>query len=126
MNKKGISPLVSTLLLIVTAIGIGILVMNWGRAELETRAVCSIDTEIKYVSLNDVPQVCYSGSGDNGFIKVLVENGPNINVDSLLFTAIGSSQIYNTALPDSKIEKGYSLQKLIPYNFDLFGKIKQS
>ncbi|GAF78861.1 unnamed protein product [marine sediment metagenome] len=125
MNKKAISPLLSTLVLIFLAIGVGIIVMNWGRTEIEVRAVCAVDTGIKIVELNSVPQACYFGSGENSFIKIVVENGPNIDVHSLLFTVIGSKKPYNTELANSFIEKGYTTQKEIPYNFDLFGKIKR-
>lgn len=35
MDKKGISPLTSTILLLVLSILIGVVVMNWGRAYIE-------------------------------------------------------------------------------------------
>jgi len=125
MNKRGISPLVSTIVLIMISIGIGFVVMNWGRTQLGEGARCAVDAEMKVVKLNGVPQVCYSGSGESGFIKILIENGANVDVGSLLVTIIGSKQPYNIELKDSAIEKGYTLQKEVPYNFDLFGKVKQ-
>jgi len=125
MNKKGISPLIATVVLIILAIGVGVIVMNWGRAELEVRSKCAVDTELKIVTLNNEPQICYSGSGDSGFIKFIVENGPNVDIGSLLFTSIGSKKPYNTELSGSSIEKGYTIQKTVPYNYNLFGDIKQ-
>ena len=35
MNKKGLSPLQSTIILVVVSIIIGIIVMSWGRAYVE-------------------------------------------------------------------------------------------
>ena len=124
MTKKGISPLVSTLILIILAIVIGIIVMNWGRAQLEAGAKCSIETNLKIVELNNAPQICYSAT-EKGFIKFIVENGANINIDSLQLRTIGTKDIYTTEVPQSKIEKGYTLQKIIPYSTEVFGKIKQ-
>ena len=125
MNKRAISPLVSTIILIILAIGIGIIVMNWGRAQLEAGAKCSIETDLKVVELNNLPQVCYSGSGDSGFIKFIVENGANTNIETIQLRVIGSEQIYTTDVEESSIEIGYTLQKIVPYNFNIFGKIRQ-
>jgi hypothetical protein len=125
MNKRAISPLVSTIILIVLAVGIGILVMNWGRAQLEAGAKCSIDTEMNIVTLNGIPQVCYSGSAENGFVKFILENGANTDIETIQIRIIGSKEVYLQELSDSAIEKGYTLQKIVPYNFDLFGGIRQ-
>ena len=125
MNKRGISPLVSTIVLIFLAIGIGVVVMNWGRAQLEASSKCAIETGMSIVKLNNIPQVCYSGSGESGFIKFIVENGANADIDAVRLRTIGSDEIYMLEVPDSSIEKGYTLQKVVPYNFDIFGKIKQ-
>lgn len=125
MNKKAISPLLSTILLILIAVGIGIIVMNWGRAHLEVGAKCAIDTEMKIVLLNNIPQICYAGSGESGYVSFIVENGVNIDIKAIQFRAIGKKQVYTTELADSSIEKGYTLMKTVPYNFDLFGDIRQ-
>jgi hypothetical protein len=99
--------------------------MNWGRAQLESVAKCSIRTDMEVVELNNVPQVCYSGTGEDGIIKFIVENGANIDIQSLQLRIIGTKEIYTTKLSDSFVEKGYTLQKVVPYNFNIFGKIRQ-
>ena len=124
MNKKGVSPLISTVILIIMAMGIGVLVMNWGRAQIEANAKCTLDTEWSIVELNNVPQICFSGT-ETGFVKFLVENGPNTNIEAIQLTAIGSKSPYNTLLLDSGIEKGFTLQKVVPYDFNTFGDIKK-
>ena len=125
MNKKAISPLASTIMLIVLAVGVGVVVMNWGRAELEAESKCPVDTQLQLLTLNNEYQLCYSGSGDNGIIKATLENGPNTNVHSILITIIGSNKPYNTNPADSAIEKGYAAQIVIPYDFTIFGDVKQ-
>lgn len=67
-NKKGVSPLIATVLLIAFAVALGAIVMNWGRAYVEDtqdfardssegQLKCSSDTdlsfEIKRVELNE-------------------------------------------------------------------------
>lgn len=124
-SKKGISPLVATVLLLFVAILLGILVMNWGRAQLEEASECTVDVGISFVELNKKPQICYSGSSSNGAITFIVENGVSTEVSSLQLRIIGTKDIYITELPDSEIDKGYSLMRTVPYDFNLFGDIRQ-
>lgn len=125
IGKRGISPLIATFLLLVMAVGLGILVMNWGRALVEEKARCSVDLELKLVELNKQPQMCVGGSGEYGYVTFIVENGYIADIKKLQFRAIGTKSIYTMDLPDSDIGKGSSLEKTIPYNFGLFGYPKQ-
>lgn len=124
-SKNGVSPLVATFGLLALAFGLGIVVMNWGRASLEERAACTVETSLNIIELNGVQQLCYGGKGDTGFITFMVENGPYVDIAKLQFRAIGSKRIYVTDLEESSIKKDYPLVKTVPYNFDLFGAIKQ-
>lgn len=123
--KKAVSPLVATVLLLVVAIIVGVLVMSWGRAQLEEASECTIDVGLIFVELNQEPQVCYSGGGAEGIITFIVENGARTSVEGLQLRIIGTKNIYTTDLPDSYIDRGYSLMKTIPYDFNLFGDIRQ-
>ena len=124
MNKKGISPLIATILLLLLAIGLGVVVMNWGRAQVEAASKCAINTGLKIVELNNIPEICYAGAGEKGYIHFIVENGPNIDVEALQVRVIGTEKIYNTEIKET-IKVGYSLLKDIPYDFNRFGNIRQ-
>ena len=124
MNKRGISPLIATIILLVFAIGLGVVVMNWGRAHIEAASVCTIDTGLKIVELNKIPELCYSGRGSNGYIHFIVENGPKIGIESIQLNVIGKKGVYNAEIKE-KINIGHSLLKDVPYNFDEFGDIRQ-
>jgi hypothetical protein len=124
MDKKGISPLIATILLLIFAIGLGIIVMNWGRAQVEAASKCAIDTGIMIVKLNNIPEICYAGTGQAGYVHFIVENGPNIDVDAIQIRIIGAKGIYNTEIKE-QIKIGFSLLKDIPYDFDKFGNIRQ-
>jgi len=124
-GKRGISPLLATVILLILAVGLGVIVMNWGRASLEAGSQCAVNLNLKLVEVEGIPQVCYSGAGPNGQVSFIVENGPNADISQLQLRIIGSKKIYMTDLADSSIKANYPLMKTIPYNFDLFGSIKQ-
>ena len=124
LKKRAVSPIIATVILLGIAVVLGIIAMNWGRAHLETTAVCSIDTKMKIVEINNLPQVCYK-PGEDGFIRLLVENGPNKEIEKLQLRVISKKQIYTTELPNSRIAVGSSFMTMVPYNSALFGEIKQ-
>lgn len=123
-NKRGMSPLVATIILILFAVVLGVIILNWGRAQIVKSAKCPINCDMNIVYLNGKPQICYAGQGDTGYIEFYLENGVNIDVAGVLLRIIGDKDLYQTEVTD-KIERGYTLKKTIPYNFNLFGKIEQ-
>jgi len=124
-SKKAISPLLATLLLVIVATGLGVIAMSWGRAQLEEGSYCPVAIGLKIIELNNQPQICHAGSGENGVITFLVENGPNIDISSLNFRVIGTKDVYTIEITSSSIKKGYPLLKNVPYNYELFGEIRQ-
>lgn len=124
-SKRAVSPLIATVMLLVVAIVVGVLVMNWGRAQLEDASQCTVNVGLSFVELNKKPQVCYAGAGSEGAVTFIVENGVAIDVESLQLRIIGTKNVYTTDLPDTAVEKGYSLMQTIPYDFNLFGDIRQ-
>ncbi len=125
MYKKGISPLMSTVLLVFLAIGLGVIVMNWGRAQLEENARCSVDTMMDIVEIDGRREICYAGSGENGYIEFTAENGPNVEISRIRLRVIGGKDIYTVEIPKSSISIGGAVKKTVAYNFNLFGKIRQ-
>jgi len=124
-NKRGISPLLATVMLVILASALGVIAMSWGRAQLEEGSYCPVVIGLKIIELNQEPQVCRAGSRENGVITFLVENGANVDIHSLNFRVIGTEDIYTLELPNSRIQKGYPLLKNVPYNYDLFGEVRQ-
>ncbi|MBW2980439.1 hypothetical protein KY360_03420 [Candidatus Woesearchaeota archaeon] len=81
MNKKGISPLISTLLLIFFAIALGLVVMSWGKAaqiEEHEAATCE-DVSLDIVKVGEEPQLCYI----DGKLKYTVENAGSAYIDGI-------------------------------------------
>ena len=123
MNKKGISPLLATFMLIILAIGLGVVVMNFGRAQIEIAAQCAVDIGLQVVQLNDKPQVCFDRAKSQ--LSFIVENGRQIPVESLKLRVIGQKQVFNQDVPESSIERLGTLLKNVPFDLTAYGEIRQ-
>jgi hypothetical protein len=83
MNKKAITPMISTVLLIFFATGLGTLVMSWGASAKVPKAeavkdICD-DISIKITELAFERQVCF---GD-GILKAVIENNGKADLDNI-------------------------------------------
>ena len=125
IGKRGMSPLAATIILLALAIGLGILVMNWGRASLEQSSRCSVELGVGIIEVDGEPQICIGGDGENGYITFLLENGLIVDVSQIQFRAIGTKSIYTSDLSDSMMLRGGAIDLTIPYNHELFGEPKQ-
>jgi hypothetical protein len=122
-SKKGIAPLVATLVLIILAAGLGVVVLNFGRAQIEIAAQCAVNIGMDFVVLNEKPQACFDRAKSQVFF--IVENGPQIPVEGLLLRVIGQNEVLTQEVPDSEIEKVGTILKYIPYNANEFGDVRQ-
>ena len=116
MNKKAISPLIATVLLIAFSIALGAIIMNWGKTYVETEMEssrieyysikeCERDIEITIKEVNFRPQICYTYDGSTNFtIDFMIENtGPRV-VEGIRIRAIGISGDVNMTGSNFKIE----------------------
>ena len=82
-NKRGVSPLIATVLLISFAVALGSVVLNWGRnLDISKPGDKCAGISIKLRNVDSF-QVCYSGSGENAHIKFIIDNNGNIDIDGL-------------------------------------------
>ena len=122
MNKQGIAPLVATLLLLFFAVVLGLVVINWGRAQLEDQAKCSVDVGMKFIEIDGKPQVCYG----EGYTFLLVENGPSVEVEDLQLRLIDENRrIFAQTIAGSGMKRSGALQKNISYDAAQYGVVKQ-
>jgi flagellin-like protein len=109
MNKKGISPLISTVLLIGFAVALAAIVFTWGqsftketaeRTQQSTRTALICSTELDF----DISNVkCTSGVLEN----VQITNKGNIEIRALKFrvkNANGDVKIYDFNSVDDRLE----------------------
>ena len=84
LTKRGVSPLIATVLLIAFAVALGAVVMNWGRGYVEDTAddareksdrelVCASEIDLAAVDVDSVTQICYSENGADSNISMVLE-----------------------------------------------------
>ena len=128
-NKKAVSPLIATILLIAFAVALGAVVMSWGRnVELlkeEPGTEKCADVNLKIEEINEIPQVFYGGTGSDGFIKFTISNIGSYDIDQLIVWVIGEKDTNIVELKQSSIKIGYPLIKEIKHDFDNYGNVKK-
>ena len=103
VDKRGIAPLIATMLLLSFAVSLGVVVMNFGRAQVELQAQCPINIGLKLAVVGGQNQICYDAAQKD--ISFTLENGVNIKVEGLIVNAIGSKEAKSTEINNANIIK---------------------
>lgn len=123
MNKKALSPLVATILLIAFAIALGIVVMSWGKSYIEEKAeftagpmdasACGL-VELGIIEVGGKDRICYSAADSS--IEVFLENGPELGIADIRVRVLGSNGIHTIeSVLDSPLERSASAQLKFNY-----------
>ena len=130
-NRKGLTPLVATILLVAFSIGLGALVMSWGeeyieeKAEFvqgtaEVRSGCDV-SEISIIKISGQPQACVSPEG----IKIWIDNGPEMDLVNLHARIAGTNGVdVIDSLLTQPLLKANAINTVIPYNKEI-GQVLQ-
>lgn len=125
--KKGVSPLIATILLIAFAVALGSVVMNWGLSlNLGSVDKCR-NVEIRIRNI-DLAEVCFGGFGENGYINFIIDNSGTIDVNGLAIWIVGDKGTKFFDVDNILIKKNSLYEKRdkeIAYDFLAFGNIKQ-
>jgi flagellin-like protein len=128
-NKKGVSPLIATILLIAFAVALGSVIMNWGlHLNIGENADLCRNVEIKLRNIDDTSEACYGGFGANGYINFIVDNVGAAEVNGFSVWVLGDkSQTSISDISDILIRKGQLYDKNdqgVKYDFSAYGNIK--
>ncbi|PIZ51222.1 hypothetical protein COY27_04325 [Candidatus Woesearchaeota archaeon CG_4_10_14_0_2_um_filter_33_13] len=123
MKKKGITPIMATILLISFAVALGVVIMSFGQAQVEESAQCPIDINLKLSTIGGEDQLCYDSISKE--VRFTLENGVNIKVEGLVFNIIGSVEAKSYELNDAKIGKAGNYMGKVSYDATSSGEIKQ-
>ncbi|MFC1753049.1 archaellin/type IV pilin N-terminal domain-containing protein [Thermoproteota archaeon] len=145
-NKKAVSPLIATVLLIAFAVALGAVVMNWGRGYVEdtqdfarersdAEVVCTTDIDLNIVSIDLTEQICYNSS-DGGTnetnVSMILENVASRDINSLNIRVIGTDSkvpftptIANGSEEATEIDAGEAKLISFLYDHDDYGLISQ-
>ncbi len=126
-NKRGVSPLIATVLLISFAVALGSVVLNWGRnLDIAKPGDACSGAVIKMRNIADA-EVCYAGSGSNTYINFVIDNIGSIDIDGLGAWITGEKGTKLLDFNNMSIKKGQLLDikdKSIVYDSSTYGAIK--
>ncbi|MCK5629639.1 MAG: hypothetical protein KAI26_03410 [Nanoarchaeota archaeon] len=116
-KKKGVSPLIATVLLIAFAVSLGAVVMNWGRGYVETtmtqadvqsaeKISCSMDTSIGVVQVGDKQRLCIDDAATNATLNFTL-----INTGSATLQGVQILVIPVSGAPPDPVEVGSETPK---------------
>ncbi len=112
MEKRGITPLMATFLLISLAIALGVVIMNFGRAEVQKRAECSVeDLGLTFVDIGGVKQVCLDE--ESQILEMIIENSGVMDIAGLNIDLIGKDKTATFTILDSYLPLSSSAIKKI-------------
>ena len=123
MNKKGIQPLLATGMLIGLAMCLGIVVMNFGRAQVETDNKCESGIGLNWLNLDNKEQVCLNKNVPE--LYFIAENNHEQDIDGVRLRAIGEKSIFASDLEQSAVKKSDALMKHVPYDLAQYGSVRQ-
>ena len=112
-----------TMLLLSLAVAVGVVVMNFGRAQVEDKAQCAIDIALQLSSIGGQEQLCYDAG--KKALSFTVENGVNIKVEGLIINIIGSEKAETFELNDAKLIKAGTYVGKVAFDIVTGGQIKQ-
>jgi len=110
-KKRGVSPLIATVLLIAFAVALGAVVMNWGRTYVEdtaslareksdTEIQCSADVKLDFLKVRNIKRICYDYTTTTS-LNFTIENTGKLDITGIEVTVVGEKNI-NTMLIDLK------------------------
>ena len=128
-SKKGVSPLIATILLIAFAVALGSVVMNWGlNLNIGKSADKCANVAIKIREISSA-EVCYGGVAQNGYINFIIDNVGNTNITGLAILIVGDKGKTRLFDLDSILIKKSSLfdkrDKEVSYDIFQFGKVNE-
>lgn len=129
-NKKGLSPLIATILLIAFAVALGVVVMNLGPTlgsglpGGETECIPSGGLEV--TQIGGKQKVCLMEAGQESYVDISIHNGATIEVVDLQISISGTNDVFNKNTELGEVMKpGEARRVKLLYNILVYGKIEQ-
>ena len=122
-SRKGITPLVATVLLVAFSVGLGALVMSWGEEYIEAKAEfvqgtgeirseCDL-AKIDVIRISGLKQACIASEG----VRVWLDSGPDIDIANIHARIAGVNGVdVQENILSTPLLKANAVQALIPIN----------
>jgi flagellin-like protein len=113
IGKRGISPLIATVLLIAFAVAIATMIMNIGGGLIKNSGECK-DVKMEVQTINGKPLFCYDVLNNN--INVMLKNTGSVDIEKLKLIVTSADFSHEEKLIDnSAIKAGAIMTKNINY-----------
>ena len=121
LGKRGIAPVISTLLLIMFASALGIIVMSWGRTTTVTANTpdCA-QTSLNIIRYNDKAHVCFK----DGYIHFTLENNGITDIQGVRVIVLSLFDIAQYDI-NQNMKVADIIREQIPYDAEKAGDIKK-
>ncbi len=130
-NKRAITPLVATILLVAFSVGLGALVMSWGEEYIEEKAEFVQGTaevksgcdaaKIDIIKIGGQAQICMGAEG----IQLWLDNGPDIDLYNIHVRIAGEAGVdVKEGILSEPLIKANAVKSSIQYNRSI-GQILQ-
>jgi FlaG/FlaF family flagellin (archaellin) len=116
LNKKGMSPLLLTIILIAFAVALGAMIMSWGSNKVYPSKSSCEDAEIVVQKAFGNDLICFNENSDK--LKIVVKNSGQTTLSGLIYRKISPDlNIRDITLPSSALEIGKIYEAEIPHQF---------
>ncbi|MGV8162793.1 MAG: hypothetical protein ACP5N2_05685 [Candidatus Nanoarchaeia archaeon] len=114
LNKKGMSPLLLTILLVAFAVALGAMIMSWGASKtINSQGTCD-NVELVVQKAYNTDMICFNN--ETGKLKIIVKSTGKQQINSLIYRRITPDMsIRDTPLPSSEMNPGRIYEAEIPY-----------
>lgn len=133
-NKKAVSPLIASVLLISFAITIGVIIINWGTGfvtdsaddaadKYENDFTCKMDISLEVKTIQGIEKLCYNDT--QYFVEFMLENNGKAKIEGIKVVIIDIDDSIETHdFEDFKIEQGSTSQKIQVNYSDTFNDLQ--
>jgi len=128
-KRRGVSPLIATVLLIAFAVALGSVVLNWGlnlNFGKNSDRCRNVELRIRNIDGTDI---CFGGFGQNGYLNFILDNTGSTDINGLTVWVIGDKGTRLFDVDNILIKKGSLYEKKdkeVTYDFITYGNIKQA
>src|SRR3989338_9325373 len=79
-SKKGVSPIIATILLIAFAVALGTVIINWGLSLGSSSDDPCAKVALELKKMVDNGEVCYGNRGAEGYLNFVIENSGSTDI----------------------------------------------
>ncbi len=120
-SKKGVAPVIATILLVAFAVSLISIVINFGMGLVEGESrKCTSDVEIGFIEIDGQKEVCYNSRSEK--VNIRIENTGTKIVDGVEILVIGEKDS-NTASITTPLDPINELKFSVQFPEQDYGKV---